>query len=222
MDDDTRHGSNANAHDPDEVLPQETESVTSTIERDFYWDGRNRYDLLREIDAEKESDTPTSPDTDISPQASTRLSDPTTATTGPSNTPPRSSLKRKCSCTSSHEPLTPKTVRMTDLVTIICDTHARHTTSLPPSQNSYKRTHSSYTTAETARKRLNFSRRSSAYNPHTWALPEEYENVNTSHCNTPWNVYEAALHPAEVDGAGDQVEMTVRLEEGVVESETFR
>lgn len=70
--------------------------------------------------------------------------------------------------------------------TVICDAAARGTTGLPPEQTSYRQPHSSYTAAEDARMRCEFDRQSDLYAPFTWALPDSYENVNTSHCETPW------------------------------------
>lgn len=86
---------------------------------------------------------------------------------------------------------------MADKVIVICDAHSRNRTGLSLQQSSYTRPHFSHTTAETARRRFQFYRRSTRYVPSTWALSGHYENVNTSHYKTDWAAYDAitAMQP---------------------------
>lgn len=178
--------------DSDEAVLQEKEGVTSRIERSSYWDGRNRYDLLREIGDEDDNGYFDTPEISISTPSSSRPPETdSVATVSPPVPLTTSSLKRKRSCHDPHSLQSQKMVHMADTVTIICDDHAHNTTGLSPKQDFYKRAHFSYTTAEAARRRLSFYRRSPLYVPSTWALSEEYDNVNTSHYKTPWDIYDA-------------------------------
>ncbi|KAF2623048.1 hypothetical protein BU25DRAFT_462435 [Macroventuria anomochaeta] len=214
-DDNTYYGPNLDVQDPDEVALQGMDSVKLRIERGSYWDGRNRFDLLREIEVDEDPDSPDPLEVHTASQVSTcpRDVDRITMPDKPLLPPPVSSLKRKRSCRPPDNLRLPKEVRMDDRVTIICDYYARHTTGLPPEQTSYKRPHFSYTTAETARRRLKFYRRSPLYVPSTWALPVECENINTSHYKTAWKVYDAMQLLADMEDSGqNQAEIMARLE----------
>ncbi len=148
--------------------------------------------MLLEIGDEDDDDSSDTPEIPFSTPSSSRPSESDfVATVSPPVPLTTSSLKRKRSYHDRYNLPSQKVVHMADTVTIISEDHARNTTSLSPEQDFYKRAHFSYTTAEAARRRLNFYRRSPFYVPSTWALSEEYENVNTSHYKTPWDTYDA-------------------------------
>ena len=206
----TGSGADARVQKPVNALLQEVAGVTSSIGHGSYWDCRNRYDLLREIGDEAD-DTTSAPPVVHGPTSSPSAEDPIDGAPGVAPAPPlaQPSLKRKSSRQSA-----PKrqrfrsSVHMGDTVVIICDNDARSTTGLPPEQRFYKRPHFSYTTAETARRRLNFYRRSSLYVHSTWTLSKGYENVNTSHYKTPWDMYDALQR---LNGANDIREAQEKL-----------
>ncbi|KAF1354381.1 hypothetical protein EJ07DRAFT_182431 [Lizonia empirigonia] len=214
MSDTAYYRANSDMQNPDDIILREMEGVTSRLEPDSYWDDRNRFALLREMD---EDDHPM----DCDPQAihifpskipghAPEIGSTATPVRSP-KTPANPSLKSQ----SSQQPppkhqRSHKTVHFADLTTIICDTAARGTANLPPEQHSYKRLHSGHTTAETARSQSSFNRRAILYVPAEWAVPDGYENVNTSHYNTTWDDYDGLQFLASVqeDVQAEATEMT--------------
>jgi hypothetical protein len=169
--------------------------VPSKIARGSYWDGRNRFDLLHDIELDEEPYLAANLTVKATPKKD-GVTEPmgsafaSTQTRTPTSSSP---LKRKRSSTFSDKSQTRNNVHMGDNVTVMCDADACNTTGLPPGQSSFTRPHFSYTTAEKARTRRKFWRCSSRYSPHTWALSCDYENVNTSHYKTTWAQYDAII-----------------------------
>ena len=197
---DTCQSKDLEVQDPAEDVLHEMEGVPPRIERGSYWDGRNRYDLLREIEDEEDHNSSGSLE-DHTPSHLPTYAHHTTpriprlppTTSSPTfKPPPKSPL-------NLHPQ--PK-VHTADHVTIISDSHALSTPNLPPSQPPYTRPHSSHTTAETARRRLSFNRRSHLYVPRTWAPSPGRERTDTSHYRTSWAEWEATQRLGEYAEAG--------------------
>ena len=168
--------------------------VPLKIAHGSYWDGRNRFDLLRDIELDEYSKLFDTPEV----KATSTILDRSVAVDVCGTSCNRtvlgiSPLKRKRSSTSPNNSQARKNVHVGDNVTVICDADACNTTGLPPGQSSFTRPHFSYATAEKARRRRNFWRRSSFYRPRTWALTGDYENFNTSHFKTTWAEHDAII-----------------------------
>lgn len=168
--------------------------VPSKIARGSHWDGRNRFDLLRDIELDEDPDLLNT----LEVKATSKVIDQPLVMDAPRSSPTRTALasaplKRKRSATSSDKSRARKHVHMGDKVTVICDADACNKTGLPPGQSSFQRPRFSYTAADQARERRNFWRRSAFYRPRTWALSGDFENVNTSHWKTTWAEYEAIM-----------------------------
>jgi hypothetical protein len=180
------------AHNQDE--PIQSIKGPSKITRSSYWDGRNRFDLLRDIELDEDFGLSDTLEVNVASNIRDQVEvmdgygSPLTHTTLAS-----SPLKRKRSSTSSSNSYARKHVHVGDKVTVICDADVFSTADLPPCQSSFQRPHFSYTAADQARTRRNFWRRSHLYRPRTWALSGDYENVNTSHYKTTWTEYEAVI-----------------------------
>ena len=168
--------------------------LTSKIALGSYWDGRNRFDLLCEIDLDDDPDLFEAPKVKAASKVFGRLVVTNVSGSPPTHTALASSpLKRKRSSTLSSKSHARKHVRVGDKVTVICDMDAYNTAGLPSGKASFQRPHFSYTAADQARRRRNFWRSSAFYRPRTWALTGDYENVNTSFYKTTWTEYEAIM-----------------------------
>ncbi|KAF3038198.1 hypothetical protein E8E11_001766 [Didymella keratinophila] len=191
--------------------------VPSKIARGSYWDGRNRFGLLRDIELDEDIDPFNASEVKT---ASEVLDHP--VVTDVSGSPPTqtalasSPLKRRRSSTSSSKSHTRKHVHVGDKVTVTCGTDAYNTASLRLGKASFQRPHFSYTAAEQARRRHNFWRHSALYRPRTWALSGHLEDVNTSHYKTTWIEYEAIMDlqrwAEEMEKVTKQAETNAKLE----------
>jgi hypothetical protein len=168
--------------------------VPSKIARGSYWDGRNRFDLLYEIELDEDPDLFATPGVNIAPELFDRPLITDVSGSPPTHTALASSpLKRKRSFTSSSKSHARKHVHVGNRVTVIFDRDTCTTVDLPSGKASFQRPHFFYTAAKKARRRRNFWRSSALYRPRTWALTGDYENVNTSHYKTTWTEYEAIM-----------------------------
>ncbi|KAJ4985422.1 hypothetical protein SVAN01_09082 [Stagonosporopsis vannaccii] len=133
---------------------------------------RISFNLLHDIDVKEERNNPQRMEGHATSLSVCRRDGNSTTTPSRRTSAPSISLK----------------LHVDNYVTVICDADACGTSRLPLGQTSYKRPQFSYTTAETARMRHEFDRVSKLYTPSTWALPDEYENVNTGHYKPSWGI----------------------------------
>lgn len=166
--------------------------VPLKIAHGSYWDGRNRFDLVREVDFDESLDLYDALDVKAAPKSPDGPEVMTDVSASPCRLT-KSSLKRKRSSISPEKPQLHGSVHIAESVTVICDAIKDNITGFPTGQCTMQRPHSSYTNAEKARRRSNFYRPSKRYKPRTWALVGEIENVNTSHYKTTWEEYDAII-----------------------------
>lgn len=193
MEDASAYIANPDVQDPDDIILDEMEDVTSKLESGSSVNGRNRSDsLFKHADHEDLEVCSLREACGTAARTSSRTSDEGSAEFPDAGMV--SALKSKLSGQRS-----PKSVRMAELVNVVCSSQTRDTTNHSSQQISYNRPHSPYTTAETSRKRCRFNRTQGSYEPSTWACPDGAEYVNTSHLTTPWEVYAAVQLMAYVE-----------------------
>ncbi|KZM20262.1 uncharacterized protein EKO05_0003653 [Ascochyta rabiei] len=180
---------NLDMQDSDEVALQEMEKVTSRLEPGSNWNSCDRYDLLEEIGDAQDTIFHSIVDDDTSYLVSKwegRSAEVATAVAHNvlSKAPMQPILKRASFLRLNSKSPSRNKVHISHLATVFCDPGG-----LRSNCDGVVCPHFSYTNSNSARRRLRFWRKSSTYETKTWAAPQHYRNINTSHYRDAWDDY---------------------------------